>query len=182
MAQANQVVAGVGAALLLIGQFLPMVSLPFGLSMSFIDLPWKAVTIGLKLIAEDKERAEPRQQRTPQSVEQPVRKADDTSRTFSVVIVIMAVLYPMYIFAVVAIAFFQICCGNNPGIFAALGGLSFFATVLYGTALLLLSTQAGFRGAMVASSPGVGWAVVSIGTLVLTCSSMIGSNSRNTVS
>ena len=178
MGQANRIVAGVGAAMLLIGQFLPMVNTPFGLSMSFVDLPWKAVTVGLNAAAEAEERrGEPRQQRLPPRRDRSDQKTDDAPAIVTAVVLI-GILYPGCIFAMVAIAFFQICSGNSRGVFTMIGGLSLSATLGYGIALLALSAQKDFRIVMVFTSPGFGWAVVLIGALALTGSGMIRSDSR----
>jgi hypothetical protein len=183
--QANRVVAGVGAALLLIGLFLPMVNLPFGIWMSFVDLPWKAVTIGLNVAAEaEEERGKPTQQRAPQRVEPPRRvggsekKSDDVPGVVTAVAAI-GTLYPVCISVMIAAAFFQICGGKSRGAFTVLGGMSLSVTLVYGVALLALSTQKDFRNVMVFTSPGFGWAVVLIGALALTGSGMIRSDYRN---
>src|SRR6266540_914451 len=169
MGQANRTVASVGAALLLIGQFLPMVNAPLGIWLSFVDLPWKAVTIGLNAAAEaEEDKRESRQNRTPPPrVEQPDKKASDASKTVTAVIGI-AILYPVCIFVMVAIAFFQICGGTSRGVFTLTGGISLAATLFYGIALLALSAQKEFRVVMAFISPGFGWAVVVIGALALT--------------
>lgn len=178
MGQANRIVASVGAAMLLIGQFLPMVHAPFGIWMSFVDLPWKAVTIGLNAAANaEAERGEPDQKRILPRVDQPEKRSDAAFRIVTAVVAI-AVLYPVCIFVMVTIAFFQVCGGTSRGVFTMIGGISLSGTLFYGLALLALSTQKEFRVVMVFTSPGFGWAVVLIGALALTGSGMIRSDSR----
>jgi hypothetical protein len=45
----NRTLAGAAATVLLVGLFLPMIHAPMGIWMSFVDLPWKAVTVGFAL-------------------------------------------------------------------------------------------------------------------------------------
>ena len=171
--------AGVGAALLLIGQFLPMVHAPFGFWMSFVDLPWKAVTIGLNAAAQaEEERKKPDQRREAPRVNPTDKRSDDAAVTLKAVVA-TAIFYPVCIFVLVAIAFFQICGGTSQGVFTILGGVSLFATIFYAVALLALSAQKEFRVVMVFTSPGFGWAVVSVGALALTGAGLISSNSRD---
>jgi hypothetical protein len=177
MGQASRMVASVGAAMLLIGQFLPMVHAPFGIWLSFVDLPWKAVTIGLNAANAGDEREERVAKQVSPRVDRPAEKPDDTSRAVTTVAAI-AILYSVCIFVVVAIAFFQICGGTSQGVFTLLGGVSLAATLFYGTALLALSARAEFRNLMVFTSPGFGWAIVLVGALALTGSGMMRSDSR----
>ncbi len=180
--QANRIVAGVGAALLLIGLFLPMVNTPFGIWLSFVDLPWKAVTIGLNAAEKaEEERGKPSQPRAPQRADQPEKKSDDGSGIVTAVTAVVAIgiLYPVCISVIIAAAFFQMCGGTNRGAFTVMGGISLLATLLYGIALLALSTHKDVRIVMIFMSPGFGWAVVLIGALALTGSGVIRSESRN---
>jgi hypothetical protein len=149
MGQTNQLLAGVGAALLLIGQFLPMLCTPVGLSVSFVDLPWKAVGVGAAARAGIPE-----------------------------VVLVIAVLYPLCIFGFVVVAFSHIWGGTRPGTFTVLGEYSLMVTALYGGALLALPTRDEFRLVVVFTSPGFGWAVVSIGALVLLGAGKINHDSR----
>jgi len=143
--------------------------------MSFVDLPWKALTVGIREAADAENKGEP-QQRVPQRVERPERK-DDVPGIFKLAVVV-ALLYPVCVFVTVAIAFFQICFGTSKGPFAVIGGFSLLATALYGVVLIGLNTQQEFRNVMLLTSPGFGWAVVFIGALTLTSSGMIHSDVR----
>jgi hypothetical protein len=177
MGQANRTVASVGAALLLIGQFLPMVNAPLGIWMSFVDLPWKAITIGRHAAKAKEKGGDSHQTRTPAQVDQSENKPSGASSTVMVVTAI-AIFYPLCIFVLVAIAFFQICGGSSPGVFTLTGGISLAATLLYALALLALSAQKDFRLVMGILSPGFGWAIVSVGALALTGAGMIRPDSR----
>ena len=177
--QSNRIIAGIGSALLLIGLFLPMVNVPLGIWMSFVDLPWKAATIGLNVVAEAGERrGEPTQNRESHDVDRSGTKADGAAGLVTGVAAI-GTLYPVCIFALIAVTFFQICGGTSRDTFTVTGGISFLATVLYGVALLALSTQKHFREVMIFTSPGFGWAVVMIGALAITGAGKIRSDSRN---
>lgn len=169
-APTNQALAGIGAAILLIGLFLPMVSAA-GSWLSFIDVTWKAATLG-RILVETDDGARPPQGRGLQLQDESNRKLSHTEIAL-VVVGIFAILYPIYTFVLVAITFFQICVGTRRGVYALLGGLALFATIFYGIALYALSTHKEFAFFAVLASPGFGWAVVLVGAVVLTIAGMI---------
>jgi len=179
LGQANRITAGIGGAMLLLGLFLPMVHAPFGIWMSFIDLPWKALTIGLNAAANAaEERDLPRREQPPVRVQQPAKNADTASGVVTAVAA-ASILYPLCIGGVVATTFFHVCTGRTRGLFAVLGGLSIVSTLLYAIALLALSTQNEFRVVMVFTSPGFGWAVVLIGASALTYAGVLRTDTRD---
>jgi hypothetical protein len=177
MGQGNRIAAGVGAGLLLTGLFLPMVTAPFGIWVSFIDLPWKAVTIGLTAAAEaEEDQGEARREHPP--------RRDGANKTdgppgIIVAVAAIAVLYPVCMSVVIAATCFQICAGTSRGAFTVLGGMSLLATLFYGISLLAISAQKDFRIVMIVVSPGFGWAVVLIGALALTSAGVIDSEPRS---
>jgi hypothetical protein len=182
--QANRIVAGIGSSLLLIGLFLPMINFPFGIWLSFVDLPWKVTTIGVGQIADDfGEGADSFSRSRGFRGRAPSRSSwSDTDRQKSALAVFVAIAsigYPFVIFLTVGIAFLQICGGRKRGVLTILGTLSILSTVLYGLLLIALSTQEELRLTMLAVSPGFGWAVLLIGALSLTGSGLIRSQSRN---
>ena len=94
---ASRIVAGIGTAFLLIGLFLPMVNAPMGIWLSFIDLPWKAVSGGLSAAAEINENrdllepSEPREPRgrkrvTEKPVAERLEPRNETSKTLVLVL------------------------------------------------------------------------------------------------
>jgi hypothetical protein len=166
----NQTVAGIGAAILLIGLFLPMMSAA-GSWVSFIDVTWKAVTVG-RILAESDDNTTRPQGHGLEPLNQSDRKLSHAETALAVVGII-AVLYPICILVLVAITFFQICVGKSRGVYAFLGGLALFATIFYGLALYALSTHKEFAFFAVLASPGFGWAVVLVGAVVLTIAGLI---------
>ena len=92
---------------------------------------------------------------------------------------VSAVLYPLCIFAMIAITFFLICGGDSSGSLVFTGGISLFSTILYGVVLLILSAQDDFQIVMAFTSPGFGWGVLLAGALALTGSGFIQNESRN---
>ena len=178
MGAANRIVAGIGAALLLIGLFLPMVNTPFGIWMSFVDLPWKAISVGLNAaaIADEESREPHKRTRTTERSE----SSSETSGKSTIImgVAVSAVLYPICIFSTIIGAFFLICVGRSSGGFVLFGGISLLSTILYGSALLALSAHKDFRVIMAFTSPGFGWGVLLVGALALTGSGMIRAESR----
>ena len=168
----NRVVAGVGAGLLFIGLFLPMIHGPAGFWMSFIDFPWKAVTVGFA-VADVIAKAEPRREREPMNP--PVRQDNDQGQTakeeegavLAVLVGVGSVLYPVFILAVLMVTGLQIATGRTATayLFAGIGCAG--ATVLYGFAVLMLNAIPVLRVVMAVLSPGFGWAVLFVGSFML---------------
>ena len=102
----------------------------------------------------------------------------DEKPTPVLIVAAIAVVYPVVIFLMTGIAFSMICGGSSRGPLAVTGAISLIATLIYGGALLALSTQKGFRIIMVIVSPGFGWGVVLVGAFALTSSGMIRPESR----
>jgi transcription elongation factor Elf1 len=181
---ANRVVAGIGAGLLFIGLFLPMIHGPFGFWMSFIDFPWKAITVGFA-IADEIKNAEPRRDRDPAPPRDPTPPTDrrDSDRgkaakepdgsALAVLVVIGSVLYPIFILAVLAFTGFQIAYDRAAASYLFAGVCCAGATLLYGLAILMLNAVQELRLVMAMLSPGFGWAVLFVGSFMLMVSGVI---------
>jgi hypothetical protein len=177
---ANRIVAGVAAGLLFVGLFMPMVHVPLGHWMSFIDVPWKAVTVGF-MVADEVTKAEPEPQRPRATVPTKAapRKADPEEAKNArkgllfTLVVIGSVIYPFFIGAAVAFTAIQIATSRNRRGLAYAGGACAAATVVYAFGLLLLNAIEELRVAMLMTSPGVGWAVMLVGSVTLLVAGLV---------
>lgn len=171
--RSNQALAGVGAALLLIGQFLPMVNAPLGVWMSFLDFPWKAASVVLRHSASRVEDSEPNE--TARNRRNATRNSGKRNRVPMTVATTatVSIAYPIIVIVVVLITFGQILAGRNTGPFVLMGSVALSATLLYGAMILLLNTQKEFQLVMELISPGFGWGVVIVGALSLIASGFI---------
>lgn len=172
-ALANRVVAGIASGMLFIGLFMPMVHGPLGTWMSFIDVPWKAVTVGF-MVADKVTDSEPEPQRqrgNPQPRAQ--QKADpDAAKNAGkgllfTLVMIGSVIYPLLIIAAVGFTALQLATGRRRQGFVFTGGACAAATLMYAVGILLLNAIEELRVAMLMTSPGIGWAVMLIGSFAL---------------
>lgn len=173
----NRVVGVVGASLLLIGLFLPMFTGPFGFWVSFIDVPWKAVTVGFAIVdevaksaSEDAKRKEDAPQTGRPRAAKPNTKNDqrDTAKGGIVVLVaIGSVVYPIVVLAVVGLVAIQAASGRRLKAYFFLGILAGGSTIAYAMAILCLNTVEELRLALLLVSPGFGWAVLLVGSFAV---------------
>jgi hypothetical protein len=182
-APVNRIVASVGAALVFIALFLPMVSGP-GLWLSFIDVPWKAVTVGFALVDEvtTRHRSEPEpaprgsfreERRERAEPSEPVDPRKSAQAGLIVLVGIGSVLYPLFVLAVLGFAGYQIATGRSARGYTGAGIVIAAATVLYAVGLLLLNSVPEMRRVMVLVSPGFGWAVLLVGAAALSAAGLI---------
>jgi transcription elongation factor Elf1 len=174
-ATANRILAGVGTGLVFIALFLPMVNGPFGFWMSFIDMPWKAVTVGSAIADEiTDERREPapapRQERRKNDREDSGKAA---KAGLVVVVAILSVVYPLFVLALLGFSTFQIASGRTARGYFLAGLLIGAATVSYAVAILLLNAVPEMRVVMLVISPGFGWAVLLVGSVLLMASGLM---------
>ncbi len=169
---ANRVLASLGAALMLIGLFLPMIHGPMGFWMSFIDVPWKAITVGFAISDEVAKNDGDMPGLGGPKPGGPNKQANPKSALLMVV-GIGAIVYPLAILALVAFSAIKIATGGKPFGFLLAGIASGGATVLYAGGLLLLNTIEELRIVIVMLSPGFGWAVMLIGAFLLLLAGMI---------
>lgn len=167
---ANRTVGGVGAALVLLALFLPMVTGPFGFWLSFIDVPWKAATGGFAVLDEVREEERTRPDPAPLGD----RRAPDRAETarpqgaeFVVLVAIGAVLYPFLVLTAAGLAGCQVAAGQTCRGYFAAGLVIGAATAMYAVGLLLLNAVPETRLVMKLVSPGFGWAVMLVGSLAL---------------
>lgn len=175
VSQANRWVAGGGAALLLLGLFLPMLSFPLGIWISFIDLPWKAATLGAQIAGEGR-HGDPGASRYDPDYGR-YRDRDDAPTAVGVVI-FAGVVYPICIVLVAVAAFFQISRSDGHIDCTVGGGTALVATACYGCAVLYLCSQREFRFVSILASPGIGWAVLGLGGIGMCAAGMIRSDER----
>lgn len=177
-APVNRIVASVGAGLVLIALFLPMVTGPFGIWLSFIDVPWKAVTVGFAIVDEVKaeRRAEPDVPRNRAPREQP-KKQDDPGRTAQgglvMLVAIGSVLYPLLVLAALGLTGYQVAAARSASGYVLVGLVVGAATLLYAFGLLLLNTIPEMRLVMALVSPGFGWAVILVGAAAIAAAGII---------
>jgi transcription elongation factor Elf1 len=177
---ANRIVAGVAAGLLFVGLFTPMVHLPLGAWMSFIDVPWKAATVGF-MVADEVSKADPEPQRTKAVVPRnaPPPKADPEAAKNArkgllfTLVVLGSVAYPFLIGAAVVFTAIQIATGRSRRGLVFAGGACAAATVMYAFGLVLLNAVEELRVAMLMTSPGVGWAIMLVGSVALLVSGLV---------
>jgi len=172
---ASRIVAAIGASLLFIGLFLPMLQAPMGISLSFIDVPWKAVTVGFAVADEIQDRQKepevvPRTER--RKIERKENEKPDHSGLV-VLVAIASVLYPLFILAAIGISALQIAQGRTAKYLLFIGIACFASTLGYGLSILTLNSIPELRLVMALISPGFGWAVLIIGTALLMASGAI---------
>jgi hypothetical protein len=174
---ANRIVAGAGAGLLFIGLFTPMLHGPLGTWMSFVDVPWKVVTVGFMVADEaSKAAAEPSRPKAAPQPKASGTKADpkDAGKGFlALIVVIGSVLYPLVILAATVLCAIQISTGRSCGGFLFAGAACGIATAVYLFGILLLNSIEEIRFAMLATSPGFGWAIMFIGSMALVIAGLI---------
>src|SRR5262249_31491688 len=145
--------------------------------LSFIDVPWKAITVGFAVADEFKKSdSEPRSTFQPkQNPKPPDPKEAEHARAGLVVTLvgIGSVLYPLVILAAVVMSAILIASGRNRSGFLIAGIACVGATVLYGASILLLNSIEEMRLVMVLVSPGFGWAVMFIGSFMLIIAGVI---------
>ena len=174
LGSANRIVAGIGAAMLLLGLFLPMLHGPFGLWLSFIDLPWKAINVGLNVAAADDDEGKGVRDNKLARRREPENKTPITVLAAAAA----SIIYPLGIFSIVGLSFLLICSGTKRNSFFMLGAAALLSTIVYGLVFLGLSTQKNIGLKMALTSPGFGWAVIFIGGLALTGAGLIRSERR----
>jgi hypothetical protein len=157
---------------MLIGLFLPMIHGPMGFWMSFIDVPWKAITVGFAISDEVAKNDGDMPGLGGPKPGGPNKQANPKSALLMVV-GIGAIVYPLVILALVAFSAIKIATGGKPFGFLLAGIASGGATVLYAGGLLLLNTIEELRIVIVMLSPGFGWAVMLIGAFLLLLAGMI---------
>jgi transcription elongation factor Elf1 len=171
----NRMVAGIGTGLLFIGLFLPMVHGPMGFWMSFIDVPWKAVTAGFAIadeIAESKPSRDPEPRSTTKTPDR-TRPDPPKGAVLASLVVIASVLYPLFVLGVVGFSTFLVAAGRSAKPWLFMGIATVVATLGYALAILLLSTISELRFVMALVSPGFGWAVLLIGALMVLIAGVI---------
>ncbi len=166
MPSGTRILAGIGSGMLLIGLFLPMINAPFGVWLSFLDLPWKALTIGR---GEELIQRPDNDRKLPVEAEEADRpKVKPIPPEFSAIMfaaMIGCVGYPLCIFAVIGVAFFLICSGRGRPVLGFMGIAALVGTILYGLALAALSSRNEFGLLLRVWTPGFGWGVVLLGCL-----------------
>jgi hypothetical protein len=146
-----------------------MIHAPMGIWLSFIDMPWKAVTVGFA-VADEIADAQPDRtdsRRSDRKAERQVRPAEATKSMLVVLVGIGSILYPILILAIVGICAFQAGSGRTVSFCMVGGTISLGATILYGIGILLLNSIQELRFVMVLISPGFGWAFMFIGSITL---------------
>jgi hypothetical protein len=164
-------VASVGTGLVFVALFMPMVTGPYGFWMSFIDVPWKAATVGFAIVDEIKKDQQRQPEPTPRRDRQVDDRADakppDGRAGLVVLVAIGSILYPIIVLVATGFSTFQVACGRTARGYFAAGLMVGTATVMYAVGLLLLNVVPELRLVLVLISPGFGWAVMLIGSLGL---------------
>src|SRR5262245_45391716 len=167
----NRIVASAGAGLVFIALFMPMVTGPFGFWLSFIDVPWKAATVGFAIV--DEVRKEERRQ--PEPAPRRDRRADDRAESerrdgaagLVLLVALGSILYPLVTLGAAGFAGYKVACGRTARGYFAVGLVIGAATIMYAIGLLLLNAVPEMRMALILVSPGFGWAVMLVGCLAL---------------
>lgn len=169
----TRILAGVGAGLLFVGLFLPIIHGPTGFWMSFVDFPWKAVTVGFAVADEITDRPTPSEARAARRVNDDIRPEKPGRSALVLLVAAVAVVFPLAVMAVVGATAIQIASGTKPKSFFLAGVIALASTVGYAFVVLLLNTIPEFRLPMALLSPGFGWAVVLVGAAMLIVAGMV---------
>ena len=169
MGAPSRIIAGIGAGFLFLGLFLPMLHAPMGVWLSFIDVPWKVVTVGFALT--DEIAKQPERDSNPDVTR---RTPDPTPLTrpekppLLLLVLVGAVVYPLSILAAIGVASAQVAGGRGSARLFLPGVGSLGATLTYALSILALNSIQNLRFPLAMLSPGFGWAVLFIGSLMIT--------------
>ncbi|WP_157369818.1 MJ0042-type zinc finger domain-containing protein [Zavarzinella formosa] len=172
----NRVLAGIGCVFLLMGLFLPMIQGPFGIWLSFVDVPWKAVTLGFAVADEiqshrdkpDSRRGEPDiVSRNSPWKSNPGDSKSPEKPVLVIFVVVVSLVYPFFLIAIIVATVFQASQGRKAKTFLYLGIASLAATIGYALSFLSLNALPELRLLMATISPGFGWAVIMIGAVLV---------------
>ena len=144
-------------------------ALPLGVWLSFVDVPWKVVTVGFAVADEIAKR--PDRDTTPQGDRPPSDQkatARDEKPPLIVLVGVGAVVYPLFMLAVIGLVSIQVAGGKGSVRLLIPGIGSLGATLTYALSILSLNSVHELRFAMALLSPGFGWAVLFIGSIMIT--------------